>query len=80
MLFEAELLDSIKAVESFTLIKLFLNVVLVCFVPADAIQPLSGQTCKHKHITEHTWPSGRIRWGIHRESICKQSKVQISQK
>ena len=37
--------------ECFTLIKLFLNVVLVRLVPADAIQAFCRQTCKHKQET-----------------------------
>lgn len=31
-----------------TLIKLFLDVVLVRLVPTDAVQTFCGQTCKHK--------------------------------
>lgn len=33
-----------------TLIKQFLNVVLVRLVPADAVKTFCGQTCKHKQV------------------------------
>lgn len=36
------------AVLGLTLIKLFLDVVLVRLVPTDAVQTFGGQTCKHK--------------------------------
>lgn len=36
------------AQQGLTLIKLFLDVVLVRLVPTDAVQTFCGQTCKHK--------------------------------
>lgn len=40
--------DRMSVQASFTLIELFLDVVLVRLVPTDTVQPFCRQTCKHK--------------------------------